>query len=130
MTARAESEILEAFNSIHSLGVIHGDVRADNILVSNHGNGAWIIDFEFAEIISDMDDAKHSKLSQEMKDVNTLLEGIKNHHNPRRPCGNGSEEAPLGNGTVDSGYRTLQYDSTGGDSLVYADPTSTLQLVT
>ena len=64
---------------------------------------AWIVDFEFAEIISDMDDAKHSKLYQEMEDINTLLEGIKNHRNLHQSCGNGSEETRLGNGTLDSG---------------------------
>src|SRR5438045_5805253 len=78
LTSRAESEILKAFEAIHSLDVVHGDVRADNILVAEGGNMVWIIDFEFAEIINEGNDAKEFKISEETQAVRELLKGFKN----------------------------------------------------
>ena len=69
MTPRVESEILKAFDAIHSLNVIHGDVRAENILVAEDGNTAWIVDFEFAEIIKDGDDTRGTLISDETQVV-------------------------------------------------------------
>lgn len=80
MTSKAESEILKAFDAIHSLNIIHGDVRAGNILVAEGGNTAWIIDFEFAEIIKEEGDARETLISEETQVVRELLEGFKNHH--------------------------------------------------
>ena len=34
-------------DAIHSLGMIHGDVRLENILIGKDGN-VWFIDFETA----------------------------------------------------------------------------------
>ena len=79
MIIRAESEILKAFDAIHSLNIIHDDVRAGNILVSEDGNTTWIIDFEFAEIIKD-DDVRESLISKETQVVRELLEGFKIRH--------------------------------------------------
>lgn len=79
LTTKVESEILKAFKAIHSYGVLHGDVRADNILISEVGNTVWIVDFEFAEIIKE-DDVKESKISQEIQVVKELLNELKNYH--------------------------------------------------
>ena len=51
LTSQAEKEIMMAFDAIHALGVVHGDIRAENILVTEDGNSAWIIDFEYSEIL-------------------------------------------------------------------------------
>ena len=76
MTDETESEILKAFAAIHSLGVIHGDIRADNILVAKGGKSAWIVDFEFAEIVAgDMEE--NSKIDLEIGTVKELLAKLK-----------------------------------------------------
>jgi serine/threonine protein kinase len=75
---KVETEILQAFNAIHSLGVLHGDVRPDNILVAEDGDAVWIVDFEFAEIIDRGDDSNQSEISREIRAVQELLDGFKN----------------------------------------------------
>jgi len=80
LTAAVESNILKAFDSIHALGVVHGDIRADNILVSAKGNRSWIIDFEFGQIV----DVAEDILFQEMEEVKHLLRAIRNHDDPHR----------------------------------------------
>jgi tRNA A-37 threonylcarbamoyl transferase component Bud32 len=67
---------LTAFNAIHTIGVVHGDVRADNILVADKGNAVWIIDFEFAEVVG----VEDACLTQEMEEVKRLLRTIKTGH--------------------------------------------------
>jgi RIO-like serine/threonine protein kinase len=79
LTAKIGGKILEAFKSIHSFGIIHGDVRAENILVAERGDIVWIIDFEFAEIMSEGDDLWESKAAQELEDVKELLKEVNNH---------------------------------------------------
>ncbi|PKK64328.1 hypothetical protein RhiirC2_787665 [Rhizophagus irregularis] len=34
-----------ALNAIHDRGVLHNDIRADNILLDNHNNDVYLIDF-------------------------------------------------------------------------------------
>ena len=72
-----EKEILTAFEEIHSLNVLHGDIRPANILVAEDGNTVWIIDFEDGEIIADGDEERESKVSDEMKAVREMLQYIK-----------------------------------------------------
>jgi serine/threonine protein kinase len=92
---QTESEILKAVDAIHSLGVIHGDIRSDNILVGKDGSSAWIVDFEFAEIMEGLDD-KDAKITQEIGDVKELLRKIKN---PGGSDGLGGNE-PLETGNI------------------------------
>ena len=72
-----EKEILTAFEEIHSLNVLHGDIRPANILVAEDGNKVWIIDFEDGEILADGDEERESKVSDEMKAVREMLQYIK-----------------------------------------------------
>jgi RIO-like serine/threonine protein kinase len=72
-----EKEVLAAFEEIHNLKVIHGDVRPANVLVSEDGNQVWIIDFEDGEIIVDGDEERESKVSGEMKAVHEMFWDIK-----------------------------------------------------
>jgi RIO-like serine/threonine protein kinase len=72
-----EKEILTAFEEIHDLNVIHGDVRMANILVAESGNKVWIIDFEDGEIIEDGDERLGSLISNELDAVHEMLRDIR-----------------------------------------------------
>jgi serine/threonine protein kinase len=63
--------ILEAFNQIHEHGVVHHDVRPDNILVSESGNSVWIIDFECAG------DGDESSYEHEREVVTDLMNKVR-----------------------------------------------------
>jgi RIO-like serine/threonine protein kinase len=39
-------KVIEAYDAIHALGAIHGDIRLENILVTLERR-VWIIGFEF-----------------------------------------------------------------------------------
>jgi tRNA A-37 threonylcarbamoyl transferase component Bud32 len=56
--------------------VIHGDVRAENILIHKDGKSVWIVDFEFSESISEDIDVD-SKIGEENQVVHHLLSKIK-----------------------------------------------------
>ena len=77
MNSGVEKEILAAFEAIHSLNVVHGDIRAANILVAEEGNKVWIVDFEDGQILADGDDERESEISNEMEAVNEMLKDIK-----------------------------------------------------
>ena len=78
MTRKIEEEIFNAYKAIHSLGIVHGDVRAENILVAEDGNKVWIIDFEFAEIMDGASEAE-SMIYQEREAVMELLNEFKEY---------------------------------------------------
>jgi len=67
-----EKEILAAFEKIHNLNVIHGDVRMANILIAENGNKVWIIDFDYGEIIEDQREREYL-ISAEMEAVREML---------------------------------------------------------
>jgi len=71
-----EKEILAAFEMIHSLNVIHGDVRTANILVAENGHKVWIIDFDYGEIIEDQGD-REFLISAEMEAVQEMLRDVR-----------------------------------------------------
>ena len=71
-----ENEILAAFEMIHSLNVIHGDVRTANILVAENSNKVWIIDFDYGEIIEDCGD-RELLISAEMEAVREILRAVR-----------------------------------------------------
>jgi RIO-like serine/threonine protein kinase len=72
LTPEHEKTILEAFDSIHALGVLHGDARRENILVGKDGKEVWIIDFEFSLIVKE--DAKREEMfTAERTHVRQLL---------------------------------------------------------
>jgi RIO-like serine/threonine protein kinase len=48
LTAEVEKKVLEAFDNIHQLGIVHNDVRPANVLVALPEHSVWIIDFEHA----------------------------------------------------------------------------------
>jgi RIO-like serine/threonine protein kinase len=60
ITPELEKTILEAFDAIHALGVLHCDARRENILVGKEGKEVWIIDFEFSLIVKE--DAKREEM--------------------------------------------------------------------
>ena len=71
-----EKEILAAFEKIHHLNVIHGDVRTANILIAENGNKVWIIDFDYGEIIEDRGE-RESLISAEMEVVREMLRDVR-----------------------------------------------------
>jgi serine/threonine protein kinase len=81
LTIKAENKIIKGFEAIHALGVVHGDIRADNILVGEGGNAVWIVDFEFSALVGEGHDVKPSKTAQEMAEVKRILKDIKNYRN-------------------------------------------------
>jgi serine/threonine-protein kinase RIO1 len=42
-----EENLLAAFEKIHALGVVHGDIRKENVMVKED-ESVWIIDFELS----------------------------------------------------------------------------------
>lgn len=72
-----EKEVITAFKEIHSLKVVHGDIRPANILVAEDGNKVWIIDFEDARILVDGDEERESEISNERGVVLEMLRDIK-----------------------------------------------------
>jgi RIO-like serine/threonine protein kinase len=80
-----EKEVLAAFEEIHALNVIHGDVRSANILVAEGGNKVWVIDFEDGQILGDGDEKRESEISNEMEAVCEMLQDI-NKRSGRDSC--------------------------------------------
>jgi len=62
----------KAFAEIHKLEVLHGDIRAANILVAED-ESIWIVDFEYAQVVSD-----RLVLDGEDSEVKMLLDRIRN----------------------------------------------------
>ena len=71
ITPRIESNILKAYDQIHSLGVFHGDVRGANILV-RRDESVVIIDFERSIL-----NANTNLIDEEEEEVQLLLAAAK-----------------------------------------------------
>jgi len=75
LTLEIGNEIWNAYEAIHELGVIHGDVAPRNILVDSKAGGVWIIDFEYSSFIDEGDEKSHWNEKQEvwrmMHDIKT-----------------------------------------------------------
>jgi tRNA A-37 threonylcarbamoyl transferase component Bud32 len=71
----------KAFAKIHKLDVIHGDVRAANILVADDGS-IWILDIEYAQVFSESE--KKSLFDGEASEVKMLLHGIRSSRAKQR----------------------------------------------
>ena len=39
---------MDVFDNIHRLGVVHNDVRSENVLVAQLDGSVWVVDFEHA----------------------------------------------------------------------------------
>jgi RIO-like serine/threonine protein kinase len=70
-----EKKIMSAFDEIHGLGVVHGDIRTANILVGNDTT-VWIVDFEFSHAVAD-GNAGARLLSDERLAVLEMLRHLK-----------------------------------------------------
>ena len=82
LNATVEKDVLTAFEEIHQLNVVHGDVRPANILVAEDGNKVWIIDFEDGQIVADGDKERESKISNEIEAVREMLQYMKTGPGP------------------------------------------------
>jgi serine/threonine protein kinase len=92
-TEKVAIEIFKAYDAIHSLDVIHGDVRAENVLVGKDGKSVWLVDFEFSEILSG-ESTERYKISQEKEAVSYLLSKFKDMYEANRTHTNGSGAIP------------------------------------
>ena len=79
-----EKDVFAAFEEIHALNVIHGDIRPANILVTEDENKVWIIDFEDGQILANGVEGRESEISIEMEAVREMLHDIKT--NSGRGC--------------------------------------------
>jgi tRNA A-37 threonylcarbamoyl transferase component Bud32 len=75
--ASVEDKVKKAFLELHRRKVLHGDVRASNILVS--GQSVYIIDFESARTASE------EFLESEMYEVERLFKKLRNELNSQGP---------------------------------------------
>ena len=66
-----EDKIKKAYLELHRRNVLHGDVRASNILVSTD-KSVFIVDFEFAQT-----GIEFNRLESEMTQVTRLLEKMR-----------------------------------------------------
>ena len=53
-----ERKIIDVFDNIHRLGVVHNDVRPENVLVAQPDGSVWVVGDKLAEGIFD---AVHGK---------------------------------------------------------------------
>lgn len=75
--------------------MIHGDVRAENILIGKDGKSVWIVDFEFSEILTgDTNTGSESKICRENRAVSYILSEIKHVSEMNGSHRNGSVVAP------------------------------------
>lgn len=65
-------QLLDALKYIHSLQLVHHDLKPGNIMVTNHGNNAKLIDFG----LSNTDDAISSVANNPQEDIKKLGELI------------------------------------------------------
>ncbi|KAG0275633.1 hypothetical protein BGZ96_003720 [Linnemannia gamsii] len=66
----AQRKIRGAMSAIHKLGVVHGDIRLQNIIMQDHGPGAkfYFVDFGFSRFTVD-----ETELLDETANLNFLL---------------------------------------------------------
>jgi tRNA A-37 threonylcarbamoyl transferase component Bud32 len=76
--------------------VIHGDVRAENVLVGKDGKSVWLVDFEFSSILSIVESADYRRytVSLEKEEVSKLLSKFKAVCEATRTHANGSGAIP------------------------------------
>jgi RIO-like serine/threonine protein kinase len=73
LTPLVADKIFKAYTAIHELGICHGDIRPNNIVVGEN-NSVWILDFEYARKVRGL--RGEVELSGEMNDVRRMLEEI------------------------------------------------------
>jgi tRNA A-37 threonylcarbamoyl transferase component Bud32 len=68
-----KGKIRAALCAIHDLGVVHGDIRPQNILVQHHGSNAifYFVDFGLSRVT-----ANKNELLQETAILNSLLRNV------------------------------------------------------
>ena len=72
LSEKVANKVERAFAEIHKLDVIHGDVRAANILVAED-ESIWILDFEYAQVVSR---GRGKGFTDEALEVRMLLDRI------------------------------------------------------
>lgn len=73
MTPTVESNIITAYTAIHKLGVVHGDVRPENVLILKD-ESVRIIDFENGLVVAENG---LKEMETEKEEVNIMLRELK-----------------------------------------------------
>jgi hypothetical protein len=96
LTDNVEKNIRDALNAIHQLGVAHGDIRPDNILVGE-GERVWIIDFESSTLIDPAlpDLANSAIVRSDVECLTSCLQNIKAVATLPRGAGTGLKNCAL-----------------------------------
>ncbi len=65
---------LKSLKEMHAVGVRHGDIRAENLLADDDGDGVAIIDFDRAKMDKPTDRIEHyeSKILQKILEGNSV----------------------------------------------------------
>jgi RIO-like serine/threonine protein kinase len=74
LSDKVESNIYIAYDAIHRLGVIHGDVRKENVLILED-ESVRIVDFENSSVVAENDEMKLSQL--DVTEVTLMLSALK-----------------------------------------------------
>lgn len=67
---------MKAFDAIHELDVIHGDVREQNILVTDDGS-VFIIDFDHAYRLPEPIQTAEEYVAMERNEIKALFQQLK-----------------------------------------------------
>ena len=59
-----ERKILEAFDNVHQLGIVHNDVRPENVWIAQPEGSVWVEDFEHASISDEVSSRTERQLIQ------------------------------------------------------------------
>ena len=76
LSDKVANKVEQAFAEIHKRKIIHGDVRAANILVAED-ESVWILDFESAQVVSGSEGQIF--IDGEASEVKILLDKIRRH---------------------------------------------------
>jgi serine/threonine protein kinase len=71
ISTSVEDKVRKAYQELHRRKVLHGDIRASNILVSSNDSSIYLIDFESARCDAEL------LLDDEMGEVEKLFGRIK-----------------------------------------------------
>ena len=76
LSDKVANKVEQAFAEIHKRKIIHGDVRAANILVAED-ESVWILDVESAQVVSGSEGQIF--INGEASEVKILLDKIRRH---------------------------------------------------
>jgi tRNA A-37 threonylcarbamoyl transferase component Bud32 len=71
ITMKIRNKVCQAFEEIHKLGVLHGDIASRNIMIAENDQ-VFVVDFG----LSKMENVSEREKEEEMMDLNLLLDEL------------------------------------------------------